>query len=121
MFNFQLNVGSWMRATFKPAVVTDVPTRNYRFIEEALELVQSLGCSKEDVLTLVDYVYGRPVGEPAQEVGGATVTLAALCNATGIDLSRSAQTELDRCWQNIEKIRAKQITKPLGIESRERL
>ena len=39
----------------------------HRFLEEALELVQACGATASEAHQLVDYVYGRPVGEPAQE------------------------------------------------------
>ena len=61
---------------------------------------------------LVDYVFGRPVGEPVQETGGVMVTLAALCLASKIDMDSAGETELGRIWLNIEKIRAKQEAKP---------
>ncbi|MEI4480947.1 MULTISPECIES: hypothetical protein [unclassified Phyllobacterium] len=42
------------------------------------------------------------------------VTLAALCNATGIDMNDAAEQELDQNWKRIETIRAKQASKPNG-------
>jgi hypothetical protein len=57
-------------------------------------------------------VFSRPVGEKTQEIGGVRVTLAALCNAHGIDGDVAARTELDRVWTVVDKIRAKQATKP---------
>lgn len=99
-------------------VITEAAQRlAYRFAEEALELVQACGASKEDVLRLVEYVYDRSMGEPAQEVGGVMVTLAALCFCNQIDLGSAAETELERVWQKIEKIRAKQAAKPEGVRS----
>lgn len=109
---FQQRVAEWMRACFTPAITTDKVERNHRFLEEALELVQAGGCTKEEALQLVDYVYGRPVGELPQEVGGVAVTLAALCSAYEIDLQQCADDEVERVWQLIEKIRAKQAAKP---------
>lgn len=61
---------------------------------------------------LVDYTFGRPVGDPSQEVGGVMVTLAALCAAADLSVVDCSETELRRCWANIERIRAKQATKP---------
>lgn len=110
--SFQLRVRRWMLACFGEAIAYDTAERSHRFLEEALELVQSLGCSKEDAHTLVEYVYGRPVGEPYQEVGGVKVTLAALCEAAGLDESAHGETELARIWTKIDAIRAKQAAKP---------
>ena len=65
-------------ACFTEEICRDRVQRNHRFLEEALELVQSLGCTASEAHQLVDYVFGRPVGEPTQELGGAIITLHAL-------------------------------------------
>lgn len=110
--DFQVRVNAWMLKCFGPEISADSKERNYRFIEEALELVQALGCSREDAHKLVDYVFDRPSGDPKQEVGGVMVTLAALCTTHGISLEEAADTECDRIWTVIDKIRAKQASKP---------
>lgn len=110
--DFQSRVAPWMQDCFGPAISADTVERTHRFLEEALELVQACGATREECLQLVDYVYGRPVGEPSQEVGGVMVTLAALCLANGIDMHQAGETELARIWTKIEQIRAKQAAKP---------
>jgi len=70
--------------------------RSFRFIEEATEMVQATGLTKEEVLRVVDYVYSRPVGEPHQEAGGVMVTLVVLCDVLGIDLGTAANQEFRR-------------------------
>lgn len=112
--SFQHNVDIWMQACFGPEISADKIERSHRFIEEALELVQARGMSKEDALRLVDYVYGRPSGDAWQEIGGVMVTLAALGNTDNIDIDAAANAELQRIWGKIEQIRAKQATKPFG-------
>jgi hypothetical protein len=112
--DFQDRVKPWMDACFGPAISADKVERNHRFLEEALELVQACGGTREEALQLVDYVFNRPVGEPSQEVGGVKVTLAALCLANGIDMHEAAETELARVWTKIDVIRAKQAAKPRG-------
>ena len=109
---FQSRVQPWMIDCFGPAIAGDREERNHRFLEEALELVQACGASANEAHQLVEYVYGRPVGEPAQEVGGVMVTLAALCLANGLDMHASGETELARIWTKVEQIRAKQAAKP---------
>lgn len=110
--DFQSRVRSWVVACFGDGVADDKPERCHRFIEEALELVQSLGTTRAECDQLVGYVYDRPAGDPVQEVGGAMTTLAALCSAVGIGMEDAAERELARVWTKIEKIRAKQAAKP---------
>ena len=110
--SYQFRINEWMQGCFGPDISADVMERNHRFLEEALELVQSRGCTAEEAHMLVDYVFNRPVGDPHQEVGGVMVTLAALCNAARLDMDRAAEEELSRCWTKIEAIREKQRTKP---------
>lgn len=112
--SIQFQVYLWMKRCFKPEVINSKPERNHRFLEEALELVQSTGCTKEEALELVDYVYSREVGDPKQEVGGVIVTLAALCNVQQINFTDEARNEINRINRPeiIAKIRQKQLTKP---------
>lgn len=112
--SFQDGVAQWLLECFGPVIVADKTERADRFIEEALELVQSVGYPAERVMALLSYVYGRSIGEPAQEVGGTMVTLAAFCVSHSIDMDQAAKTELDRVWTKIEAIRAKQAAKPTG-------
>ena len=112
--SFQDGVAQWLLECFGPAVAADKTERADRFIEEALELVQSVGYPATRVMSLLSYVYGRPAGEPHQETGGTMVTLASFCVSHGIDMDEAAKTELARVWTKIEAIRAKQAAKPTG-------
>jgi len=109
---FQKSVNRWIIACFGPEIASDKVERQHRFLEESLELVQSTGCTKEEALQLVDYVYGRDIGETPQEVGGVMVTLAALCTSYDIDMLEAGEIEIERCWTKVDKIRAKQAAKP---------
>lgn len=113
---YQARVKGWLLECFGPVIAGDLVERGDRFIEEALELLQSADYPPERVAALTAYVWGRPKGEPSQEVGGVMVTLAAYCWAHGLDLDASAETELARILQPEvrEKIKAKQAAKPTG-------
>lgn len=113
-WTFQRRVEQWLEACFPPSVCSDRQERTHRFMEEALELAQASGCSREDAHSLVDYVFGRPDGDPELEAGGVMVTLAALCSASGIELESAADRELKRNWLRIDLIRQKQASKPRG-------
>jgi hypothetical protein len=109
---FQDRVRPWMFACFGPTISADCDERNHRFLEESIELVQACGCTASEAHQLVDYVFGRPVGEKKQEAGGVMVTLAALCLAQGMDMHEVGEVELTCIWGKVEQIRAKQAAKP---------
>ncbi|WP_180890551.1 hypothetical protein [Stenotrophomonas maltophilia] len=111
--SFQAGVAEWMGQCFLPSLYSNMTERGDRLLEEVLELLQAHGYDKARVATLVDYVFGRPVGEPAQEVGGVMVTLAGYCWVAGIDMHASGDAELARISQPevMAKIRAKQEAK----------
>lgn len=112
--SYQQRVERWLVACFSPTVRSDLRERTHRFLEEALELAQANGCSRDDAHSLVEYVFGRPKGEPEFEVGGVMVTLAGLCSASGINMDDAGDRELERNWKRIDVIRAKQQAKPHG-------
>lgn len=111
---FQSRAHQWMLICFGAEVTADIAERSHRFLEEALELTQSIGCTREEAHQLVEYVFDRPTGAPGQEVGGVMLTLAALCGPAGVDMMIEGERELSRVNQPniIAKIRAKQETKP---------
>ena len=113
---FQPRVHQWLLDCFGWEIAGDRQERGDRLLEEVLELLQSGGYDPARVAALRDYVWGRPVGEPAQEVGGVMVTLAAYCVAHDLDMMGAGQTELARIVQPeiVKKIRAKQAAKPTG-------
>lgn len=110
---FQAGVAEWMGQCFLPSLYSNMTERGDRLLEEVLELLQAHGYDRARVPTLVDYVFGRPVGEPAQEVGGVMVTLAGYCWVAGLDMHAAGDAELARINQSDEmaKIRAKQEAK----------
>lgn len=112
--SFQSRVAPWVHETFGPEISADRLERGDRLLEEVLELLQSGGYPAYRVARLASYVYGRPAGEPAQEVGGVMVTLAAYCLAHELDMHAAGETELARVWTKVEAIRAKQAAKPRG-------
>src|SRR5258706_7759073 len=109
---FQESVQPWLLMCFGGVIAADTIERNHRFLEESLELVQACSGTADEAHQLVDYVFGRQVGDKAQEVGGVMVTLAALCLAQGLDMHAAGETELARIWTKVEAIRAKQAAKP---------
>lgn len=111
--NFQADVAEWMARAFVPSLYSNMIERGDRLLEEVLELLQAHGYDRSRVPTLVDYVYSRDAGQPAQEVGGVMVTLAAFCSVAELDMHEAAATELERIKRPevMAKIRAKQEAK----------
>jgi len=106
-------IWAWGNHCFGAIINANIQERSFRFLEESIELVQALDIPKEDVLRMVDYVYGRPVGQPDQEFGGVGITLQLLAKATGRDLNELTEEELISAWTRVEQIRQKQLTKPV--------
>lgn len=113
--SYQARVDDWMQACFDARISADLTERCYRFLEEAGELCQAMGMSKDQAHAMIDYTFGREAGEPSQELGGVMVTLAALCNAAGLDMTDEGEAELARIDNDAVRaaIRAKQANKPL--------
>lgn len=111
----QHRVWVWLNECFGKETSESIPERSARFLEESLELVQTLGFSKEGAHAMVEYVYSRPVGETYQEIAGSTVTLLALATAVNVDVEKVLEDEIERIESMVEKIREKQARKPVII------
>lgn len=97
----------WAKNAFGEASSTP-KERARRVLEEALELAQAEGVHAAEAQKLLEYTYGRPQGEPAQELGG--VMLTTLLYAEARELSRHAveTAEVNRVLQiPIEAMRAR--------------
>lgn len=113
--SYQARIDDWVTHTFGPDITMDINERSFRFLEEALELVQAAGLTREQVTTAADYVFAREKGALSQEVGGVSNCLAALCTAHGIDQAHAEEAELKRIWPKSDKIRAKRVHKPAEL------
>lgn len=115
MNNYQREVSDWVIECMGQEVLMNKQERAYRFVEEAMELAQACGVSESEVLQLAYYVFDRPTGEVALEVGGVMNTLAAMCTAYHIDLYRAGWAELERISEPsmMARIRAKHAAKKL--------
>lgn len=113
---FQRFVDAWMVKCFGTAVRDDREERNYRFIEEALELIQACGCPPDRVHLIVDHVYSRDVGGVEKEVGDVMISLAALCNNHRVQIDWAAIAAMDSCEKRTEIIREKRAGKPAFLK-----
>lgn len=77
-------------------VATNREERAARLLEEALEVAQ---CEGLDIITagkIAGRVYAHPRGELTQEIGGVSLTLAALAENAGRDLTTCVEREWTR-------------------------
>lgn len=89
----------WAVRAFGSEHVMDERVRGIRFVEEAVELAQVLGASKEKLIKVIDVVYSRPPGEIQNEIGGVMMTLAVLCYRFNLDPDKCFRDELQRVLQ----------------------
>jgi NTP pyrophosphatase (non-canonical NTP hydrolase) len=111
-YTFQKRVYPWTVETFGYPKTMSLVERRQRVIEEAIELVQAMGGSEEEVVKMAAYVFSRRIGEPRQEIGGLQVCIAAAANALGIDMDQAREDELARCIDKVDVIRKKNLDKP---------
>jgi hypothetical protein len=107
----QASSGEWGLECLGQEALDNPDQRNHRFYEESTELVQATGMTREACHRMVDHVFDRPVGEPAQEIGGVMISLSLLANKLGLSVAGSALMELERAWDRIPEIREKQKLK----------
>lgn len=105
----QTRTEKWFVDTFGRDLLAPVETtdRANRFFEEALEVYQSLGAPKEAALQLLDYVYAKPAGDAAEEVGDAVFTLSLLSSNIGLDFSAAWVGSLAKAYSQQARIAAK--------------
>lgn len=110
---FQDRIGRWVKTTFDEVTAANIPERGLRVCEEACELAQAIGIPRQQLHTLIDYVYRRPKGEVGQELAGVMVTIAACATACEQDLALAVADEANRIEtpEVIERVRARQAEK----------
>jgi NTP pyrophosphatase (non-canonical NTP hydrolase) len=92
----QATIVEWGTRCFGEEHMRDQIVRAARFIEEAAELVQAVGLSKEHAIRALDHVYSREPGKAWQEAGGVGVTLMALCNTLNLSAEDCEIREVER-------------------------
>ncbi len=91
----QAQVYLWVRSTFG-IPNANVTERALRLFEEVAELTQAEGIDPVRLGAIIAHVYGKPVGDAVQEVGGIGTTLLAYCEAKGISADLAEERELQR-------------------------
>lgn len=95
--NFQHDVWDWYETMFRGTREEHTTkTLGMRFLEEALELAQAVGLSKEDVMRQMEYTFSRPKGTVESEIAGTIITLQHIAGDHIIDVQDEALKELRR-------------------------
>lgn len=112
--DFQGRAVNWVREAFGSEPADCKSERAHRFLEEAFELAQAAGVTREEAALLLAYVFDRPAGEVAQEVGGVMLTLAPFAAAHEVNMHAAGEAELARVNTPavIARCRLKNATKP---------
>jgi NTP pyrophosphatase (non-canonical NTP hydrolase) len=92
----QAQVFNWCVAAFGEAHALSLRQRGLRLAEEAIEAAQACEVDLEQLINLVRFVYTRPVGDLAQELGGIGVTVLALAAAANLDADGEEAREVTR-------------------------
>lgn len=89
-------ITKWAVDSFTEEEALSVEQRGLRLLEEAIELAQVCRVDKSMIHKLVDYVYGRPVGQIQQEIGGVGLTLLVLGEVAHVDVDLCEVVEIQR-------------------------
>lgn len=92
----QKQVADWCAAAFGQDQASSIEQRGIRLLEEAIEAYQACGASADMAHKMVDYIFARPAGTIAQELGGVGVTALALANAAGVSADECEAKEVAR-------------------------
>ncbi len=89
-------IADWAKKAFGEVEATSLPQRGLRLLEEAIEAFQACGGDEEIAHKLVAFVFARPKGTVAQELGGVAVTTLALAAAAGLSADEEERREVHR-------------------------
>jgi hypothetical protein len=86
----------WCYKTFGSVAPGHVE-RATRLLEEAVELAQCAGVTRQTAQRLIERVFSRPPGKMAQEVGQVQNLLECFAECVGLDAAHEGRREFDRC------------------------
>ncbi len=89
----QSTVAEWCRNAFG---ASSLRQRGIRLLEEAAEAAQTCDVDVDMAHRLLDYVWSRPKGALAQELGGVGLTTLALAEAAGLSADGCERAEVQR-------------------------
>ena len=93
--NINQRIETWLTAVVGADWREHKEERATRFLEEAIELCQTLGVTKEQINIMLDYVYARPSGTLTEELTGVYVTLNALTSSHNMELVPAVEKQFE--------------------------
>jgi NTP pyrophosphatase (non-canonical NTP hydrolase) len=108
----QLRVLQWVRQVFGDNVADTTSERASRVVEEALELGQAAGLSREDTVAIAFRVFSRPKGDIRTELGDVGLTILALAEQQWLSADTCEVEALERALNlDPEHLRARHNAK----------
>lgn len=106
-------VAGWLKLTLGVESLDNLRERAFRFIEEAMELAQACGVTRDEAQKLHSAVYEQRSGQFRKELGDAHLTLLALADTLRIDLLDCTKQRLEQLsdLKEIERVRAHHLDK----------
>ncbi len=92
----QETITEWARTCFGVEQATSLPQRGVRLLEGSIEAYQAAGGDAAMAHKLVDFVFGRPPGDLAQELGGVGVCVLIMASALGVTADSTERNEVER-------------------------
>lgn len=95
----QSRIVAWAKECFGIAKTSSPSHRAARMLEEAFKLAQALGVSRGVVDSIASSVFGRLAAknpDPAQEIGGLSITLLLLAASVGVSADAQERLEIER-------------------------
>jgi NTP pyrophosphatase (non-canonical NTP hydrolase) len=107
----------WATRCFGNNHFVNRPLLALRLAEEVVELAQAFLIPKEKMIELVEIVYGRPPGDPRQELGDVALSVSVLAASYGKDIESFLEDELRRvlCKQSGHFTKRNQEKIDLGL------
>ena len=92
----QITVENLVRAKWGDKAFDSPVERATRLLEEAIEVFQAVGGSRDVAAKTVDMVMNKKAGELSQEIAGVGVCLLALCALKEVRLDEVVNAEIAR-------------------------
>lgn len=92
----QAQASQWALAAFGKNEARLPEQRALRLVEESIEAAQACGCDPAQLHKLIDFVFARPVGDLAQELGAVGLTLLLCADAATLSADDCERAELAR-------------------------